>query len=220
MIKTAQIFLIVMTLLAASSLQMQAQSLRFEFILEGEPLTLSEKSSVSSIANRTVSACRFYISDLVFLHNKDTVAKDKTVYHLIDAEKVESCSIATTNIPEYNSICFKLGIDSITSTSGVFGGALDPTNGMYWTWQSGYINFKLEGSFKGKDYSYHLGGYLSSESAWQNVTLPVKSGNSTITVDLSVFFKATPETVHSIMSPSPEAVRLSKAAADMFSLKK
>ena len=38
-----------------------------------------------------------------------------------------------------------LGVDSVLNYNGVHEGALDPINGMYWTWQTGYIHCKLEG---------------------------------------------------------------------------
>ena len=49
-----------------------------------------------------------------------------------------------SNIP-FSKLKFQLGIDSLTNVSGAMGGDLDPTKGMYWTWQSGYINMKIEG---------------------------------------------------------------------------
>jgi hypothetical protein len=44
-----------------------------------------------------------------------------------------------------SKITFSAGIDSLTSTAGIQKGVIDPINGMYWAWQSGYVNFKIEG---------------------------------------------------------------------------
>lgn len=57
---------------------------------------------------------------------------------------------------------FFFGTDSLTNVSGNIDGPLDPINGMYWAWNSGYINFKLEG-YWGTHYDqpieFHIGGY-------------------------------------------------------------
>jgi len=56
-----------------------------------------------------------------------------------------------------------IGTDSITNVSGALDGDLDPIKGMYWAWNSGCINFKLEGtrviSGKKTPFEYHIGGY-------------------------------------------------------------
>ena len=66
---------------------------------------------------------------------------------------------------EFDAIQFNLGIDSLTNVSGALGGDLDPTKGMYWTWQNGYVNFKLQGTSDlcnnpKNEFEFHLGGYL------------------------------------------------------------
>lgn len=62
-----------------------------------------------------------------------------------------------------SSRCF-IGIDSLTQKDGARAGALDPFNGMYWAWHSGYIQLKLEGNIKLKDGGQqdiiiHAGGF-------------------------------------------------------------
>ena len=56
------------------------------------------------------------------------------------------------------------------------GGDLDPTKGMYWAWQSGYINFKMEGSCSQclatkNNFEFHLGGYQQPFYAMQTIEL-------------------------------------------------
>jgi hypothetical protein len=121
---------------------------------------------------------------------------------------------------EVKAIQFKLGIDSITNVSGAFGGALDPTKGMYWSWQSGYINFKMEGRVKDKNYLLHLGGYSSPFKAVQQVVLPVlhQSNEFKIVLPLKdLLQKEIPEN-NIIMSPSLAAVLISKKIASFFYL--
>jgi hypothetical protein len=60
---------------------------------------------------------------------------------------------------------FVLGVDSLKSTAPLEQriGVLDPGNGegMYWSWNAGYIFFKLEGSGlfadETKKFNYHIG---------------------------------------------------------------
>lgn len=75
----------------------------------------------------------------------------------------------------YKELSFLIGIDSATSTLPIEQrtGVLDPAQGMsggegmYWTWNSGYIFFKLEGSSPSvprdktgfREFQYHIGGY-------------------------------------------------------------
>jgi len=36
-------------------------------------------------------------------------------------------------------------VDSLANVSGAMSNDLDATKGMYWSWQSGFINLKIEG---------------------------------------------------------------------------
>ena len=80
----------------------------------------------------------------------------------------------------FNTIAFNLGIDSITNVSGAQGGDLDPTKGMYWAWQSGFINIKLQGTSNScpppkNEFEFHLGGYQYPFNSLQTIIL--KTGN-------------------------------------------
>jgi hypothetical protein len=139
------------------------------------------------------------------------------VHHLLDLERPESTRVL---FPE-DEHRFLLGVDSLTNVSGAFGGDLDPTNGMYWTWQSGYINMKLEGRSsaapKGR-FELHLGGYAAPHATAQWVHPHVlKGGDAHCVFDVQRLMEAVDLNAHAeVMSPGPEAVRLSRAAAAMF----
>jgi hypothetical protein len=123
----------------------------------------------------------------------------------------------------YDKFQFDLGIDSTTNVSGAMGGALDPTNGMYWTWQSGYINFKLEGrsiscDTRNHEFQFHLGGYSIPFSSLQTITFSVKNSRDFILVlDLSQLLNNIDLAKQNhIMSPSLEAIEFSKIVAKSF----
>ena len=123
----------------------------------------------------------------------------------------------------FDSVSFTLGVDSITSVSGAFGGDLDPTNGMYWTWNSGYVNFKMEGksavcNTHKSAFTFHLGGYMAPYRSAQVVGLHVAPTNEAIIrLDLSKFLAEIDlNKEHTIMSPSMRAVEISAVIARSF----
>src|ERR1043165_2701536 len=117
----------------------------------------------------TFEEFKCYISEIVFYKDGQPVFKEDNSFHLLDAQHDGSMSFKL-KLPKdviYNSLKMNIGVDSVTSTSGALGGDLDPANGMFWTWQSGYINMKLEGQSnlcptRKHRFQFHLGGYMMS----------------------------------------------------------
>lgn len=152
----------------------------------------------------TVRNFRYYIKSISVIENSgDHIYKIWQLpesYFLIDERKLESKSISF-QIPFANisSIQFSIGIDSIKNVSGVQTGALDPANGMFWTWNSGYIFAKLEGvspqsKAPANNFTYHIGGFRSSENAVRQVVLPIdrqlspKENSITIAANVNAWF--------------------------------
>jgi hypothetical protein len=167
---------------------------------------------------------RFYVGNLVFLKKGQVVFEEKK-YHLLDLEDEKSLDLAF-DFPEkmtFDSLQFDLGVDSLTHVSGAMGGDLDPTRGMFWTWQSGYINLKLEG-FHSKctaqkhEFEFHLGGFLSPFPTVQKVVLPVFSIEKIwVNFDLAPFFEKINWAKNpNVMSPCSEAVRFSELLSKSF----
>jgi hypothetical protein len=136
----------------------------------------------------------------------------------------------TLSVPSntlYNSINFGIGIDSATNSKGVFGGALDPTKGMYWTWQSGYINFKLEGisdkcATRKNRFQYHLGGYQEPLNLYQEISLEIPSESKEIVIDVDIselVLNLDLENTNQIMSPNAEALKIAKLLPQIFKIK-
>ena len=172
----------------------------------------------------SVETFRFYVSDICFMKNKKIVFRDKDA-HLIDLESQLNI-LYKNKISDFDEVQFSIGIDSITNSGGVKGGDLDPTKNMYWAWQSGYINFKLEGksnlcATRKNEFQFHLGGYQFPFNALQTVSLKLKqSDTAQVTFDVRQFIWDIDLThQNQIMSPSKEAVLLSKKVAKAFSIK-
>lgn len=217
-------------------LQIQGQpkegNLRFVLTFNEEILELGKNYYLPSIKDSVeFEAFKFYVSDVQFLKkNKKVEASMEKKYLLIDLENPESLSHSFTfnskKRANFKVLQFNIGIDSLTNVSGAFGGDLDPTNGMYWTWQSGYINFKLEGTSpvcpaRYNRFQFHIGGYAAPFNALQKVSLKI-SDSSNIEVHIAIdklLAQINLAEEYQIMSPNQKAVEMSKLITDIFSMK-
>lgn len=168
---------------------------------------------------------KFYISQLELMNGNNVVWKDKVKYHLIDAFDEKTLVLQFPSNISFTKIKFQLGIDSLTNVSGAMGGDLDPTKGMYWTWQSGYINFKLEGKSnlcktRHNEFQFHLGGYQQPFNCLQTVFVTVKSTTKIkLNMDISKLLDhISLLQLNHIMSPSYDAVKLSEKIYESFSV--
>lgn len=210
---------------AAGVAQKKDLRLSFKPVVDQKALALNDTFYVKDQEATVLETLRFYISGIELVRNDSLVWKETAGYHLCDLSELHPIDLQLPSFMRYDHLKFNLGIDSATNVAGAMGGDLDPTKGMYWTWQSGYINVKLEGrstlckNLK-KEFQLHLGGYQQPLSALQTVSLPVHSG-STIEVlfDVKQFLLLSDLSVHHhIMSPGPEAVKLAALSVHCFSI--
>ena len=219
-----RVFTIAVLIATGSVVQGQSSPRQLRFVpqLAGYPLVLNGPMVLGDDLPITVTAFRFYAGHFTYhRHGEWLLASNE--YRLVDAADTASLSIdlgpATATS---DSISFLLGVDSLTNVSGAFGGDLDPIKGMYWTWNSGYINLKLEGSSPASPYpshafELHLGGYLPPFPTAQRVTPPVGAMPLSVHVELMPLLNAAGiHTRCNVMSPGEAAMRLSRVAATMF----
>ncbi|MFM2267709.1 MAG: hypothetical protein RL757_1150 [Bacteroidota bacterium] len=178
---------------------------------------------------------RFYLSNFQFEMQDGTTIFDPQKAHLVDVFDAQTLKIALPKceIKNIKKIRFNIGIDSLTNVSGALGGDLDPQNGMYWSWQSGYINLKIEGKSpqskaRKQAFQFHIGGYLPPFNALKTVELDFSlpsggdyTGGGRLKVEISKFF----ENLHlasqyNVMIPSREALELANNSVQMFSIEK
>ncbi len=113
---------------------------------------------------------KYYISNVKLRKTDGTWYDAPESYFIIDAAGVNKSNEAiVSNVPagEYNAVEIMLGVDSTRNVSGSQTGALDPNNGMFWSWNSGYIMIKAEGSSPeaaNNSFSFHLGGFKGEHS--------------------------------------------------------
>jgi hypothetical protein len=176
-----------------------------------------------------IETLKFYISGIELLDKDRVVWQEKNSFHLIDISNERTLNISClvpANI-QFTQLKLNLGIDSTTNVSGALGGDLDPTKGMYWAWQSGYINFKLEGKSnlcktRGNEFQLHLGGYQFPFNGLKTVTFNlINKDKTTITLDIEQLLNAfNLSQQNHIMSPKAEAVLFSEIVSKLFSVKK
>lgn len=193
--------------------QKQSSILSFEFI-----------DTTNTIV---VDVLKFYVSNISFVNAAKSERELISGNWLIDFENEESKSITfNSNLNEsFNTIEFTLGTDSVVNVSGAFDGALDPIHGMYWAWNSGYINTKLEGSLniEGRDsapFEYHLGGYSGEYKTARKVSLKLPSEfkeNVLIQIDLNYVIDFIDlSRTNRVMSPGRKASLLSTIFSESF----
>ena len=110
-----------------------------------------------------------YISNIKLIKDDGSVWTQEESYYLLDVNDANSLSINITDVPEgmYNAIEITFGVDSTRNVSGAQTGALDVVNGMFWSWNTGYIMLKAEGvspNADGGTFAYHLGGFSGENS--------------------------------------------------------
>ncbi|MEM6805007.1 MAG: MbnP family protein, partial [Bacteroidota bacterium] len=161
--------------------QPESKSLEIIPVVNGEVLKLEKRYYIPELEDSlSFDRIKFYLSEVEFFEADKKVGSLAQKHLLVDVENPESLSIPIqgNTSTSFDKIHFQLGIDSLTSVSGVFGGDLDPMQGMYWSWQSGYINVKIEGKAdkcpaRKYKFQFHLGGYAYPGNCLQEIELAV-----------------------------------------------
>lgn len=193
-------------------------SLRFTSILKSNEVKLEQPLTFDEV-EVTTTRLRYYIGN-IRLVNDSQIMQVNTPYKLWDLATPNSQTIKIC-VPSigFKQLAFDLGIDSLTNVSGALEGDLDPTKGMYWTWQSGYINFKWEGTInKTEKFEYHIGGYLPPFQTVQKIIIP-SAGSQEIEIMLNldnVLKQILKSDKKRIMSPGKEAQFLSQILSRGF----
>ena len=131
----------------------------------------------------------------------------KGYYRVVQGES-DSYNVHLKNIPEgqYNKIIFNLGVKEDGIQEGAVGGILDRAAGAwFWNWNSGFINFIIEGhspaSLRDENrLQIHIGGWKNIPSADEN---PQRFFDNNVEVSLP--FDATVR-VSETMRPSPHII--------------
>lgn len=216
-----------LTLIQQTLKGLNADSIKvsFSFLNTQQQFNPDSAYTLSSNKKLSLSKFKFYVSNIQLDQDGHSSTVDRTIY-LIDFSKPEAnVIILNKEFSGSETISFDIGIDSVSNSSGAKSGSLDPVNGMYWTWQSGYINSKIEGSLvtdsSTQKFEYHIGGYAFPNNTLQHLSFKINtSSNIEFNIQLDQFFQSIdPTTGSKVMSPGPKAVQLSQQLSKCFLLK-
>jgi hypothetical protein len=233
MFRKLVIFFNMIIALICLSFQIKVEKKDFQLSVEPsfnkELLVLNKGNYISEKKDTlSITTLKFYISNVVLEYENGTEYKESKSVHLIDIEEINTLQFLLKNTPDLKikKIRFNVGIDSLTNVSGNLDGDLDPSLGMYWAWNSGYINMKLEGKSSScktikKDFQFHIGGYLPNQNALQQVVLSVPKDVKAIhlKMDLSKWLnEVSLKETNSIMIPGSKAIAMSHLYKNMFTI--
>jgi hypothetical protein len=184
-------------------------------------LSFPHRLSLPNESDCQVVTLRFYLHEILLKHEGRLVWTSGNSHYLFDGSVASTLEIplgvsAATRVDE---ISFVIGVDSALQVNGAHSGVLDPIQGMYWTWQSGYIHWKLEteslDSASDSSLTWHVGGYRAPYNSLRVIRYAVNtaSTNYLFTVDIRRLINDVWGRVPlSVMSPSAHAMKL----ADSF----
>jgi hypothetical protein len=151
--------------------------IQFDNVVGDQPLQLDRRQYVTAAGDSfTVSQLQYFISNISLerANGKSFVVNQDDSYFLVQEQEPGTRRIKV-NVPpaDYRQLSFILGVDSLRNTMHVSRrtGVLDPSssmdNGMYWSWNSGYIFFKMEGDSPAapvdpagnQKFRFHVGGF-------------------------------------------------------------
>jgi hypothetical protein len=219
------VFFLCFAHLGIESFAQKSNNIHFDAIINHEKMILGKTYFLPVLKDSIrIDNLKFYISNIKFT-KKNKLVSNVDGYYLIDMQNKKSISFSSNDTTVFDTISFDLGIDSATHELGVMDGDLDPTKGMYWTWQSGYIFFKMEGCLKVVDHNnssfvYHIGGFNYNYPTLQHISFSETSiKDFYINLNLDRFFeKWNCKDIPEIMSPGEKAVAFSKLFPFLFSI--
>ncbi len=206
--------------------------LHFKAVANNKAVVFNDSSYSNAFGETySISRLKFYLSNIGF-SNSSSTKKTEAVY-LVDM--VMGDSIVLNVAPgNYSSLHMMLGVDSALNCSGAQSGALDPLNGMFWTWNTGYIFFKLEGYSPASTadlnrIEQHVGGYRSPFNTARKMTFKMPGGviieqgkrqHFYIHLTLDNFFKSVHELKIAekpmMMTPGSDAMKAADNIAQSF----
>lgn len=117
----------------------------------------------------TFTTFKYYVSNFKLKNSDGTWWTHPESYFLVDLSAGIEASLTLNNVPTgtYTEMSYVLGVDSARNVSGAQSGALAVSNSMFWSWSTGYIMLKCEGTSPNAgtgSFSYHLGGFSGANN--------------------------------------------------------
>ena len=171
-------------------------TLEFDNRVGSKPMVLNTATYKNGAGEEfTVTAFNYFVSNVALTKSDGSVLKFPDQYFLVRQADAKTLTADLPNVPagDYKNVSFTVGVDSSRSVADVSlrTGVLDVASygddGMYWSWNSGYIFLKLEGTSPvvptrtdgRKLFQMHVGGFGGMTSKMTNnlrsVSLPLTS---------------------------------------------
>ncbi len=136
----------------------------------------------------TFTMFRYYVSNIQLVKDDGTIWSEQNSYRIINVAEPSSLLLSLNNIPagNYKEMRYTLGVDSTRNVSGAQDGALAPSNGMFWSWNTGYIFLKAEGTSpqsSNNNFMIHLGGFSGANNIITNKS--TNFGGASLTISES-----------------------------------
>ena len=187
-----------------------------------KPLELQHIYLTQNNDSISFSTLKIYFSDFRF---KDKISgRITSIDTLIFYDLSDSSTHSLFNelsLINFESVAFTLGLDSSKNVSGELENAYDPLLGMYWAWNTGYINLKIMGESSAvptnsHEFEFHLGGYRSPFATAQ--TIQIDLNDQYIYFDLEKLFSESINLTknHHIMLPCKDAFLISQGLSACF----
>lgn len=159
-------------------------ALRFDARAGNQSLVFNTGTYTNSLGSQfSVTEFSYFVTN-VRLNGTGGTFTEPNSYHIINEKTAATRQFTINNVKAgtYSSITFLVGVDSARNVSGAQTGALDPAGaaaGMFWSWDTGYIQAKLEGTSPQSGATgtsagtliYHIGGFSGTNSGLRTVTL-------------------------------------------------
>lgn len=166
---------------------------------------------------------KYYVSNVKFLRADGSQWIQSESYYLLDLATNPDGDLLISGVPqgEYVGVEYTLGVDSTRNVSGAQTGALSTTYGMFWSWNSGYIFSKIEGTSANNGnnaFSYHLGGFSGTYNILTVKNHSFTGGNLQVNASNSpeVHISVHPETIWNTigsLSSAPTMIHMPGADA-------
>lgn len=163
----------------------QQLTLQLKAVANNQPLQWNTDYINPYNETYSVRQFRFYLQHISLVRPDGSIEEglQSDSCFLVNFADTPSTIIKLRFIPgTYTGIRLTIGVDSALNNSGAQTGSLDPLNGMFWTWNTGYIMAKLEGhspqaTTPNQVFEYHIGGFEGSDKVMQQVTIDFPAGN-------------------------------------------
>ncbi len=159
--------------------------------VDAKALELDKPYLLATGDSVTFNKWNYYVSNVVLKNATGATYSVPESYFIVKQSSAASQTISV-QVPfgTYTSVQFLLGVDSARNVSGSQTGGLDPVyaSDMYWSWNTGYIFFKMEGTSPSsgspqKALEYHIGGYKGTYKTQRTINLDFLGQQANVSKD-------------------------------------